>query len=141
MTGGGGLLSSILPTIQSAETTSHISIVIFTTVFGAFIIIGTQTVDGLNRLLFFTMLVALGAVLFLLVPEVKMDNLMAMPIDKALLISASPVFFTSFGFHGSIPSLNKYLGGNIKALRISILVGSFITLCGYILWQFGTHGC
>ncbi|KLT54862.1 aromatic amino acid transporter [Pasteurella multocida] len=140
VTGGGGLLSSILPTIQSAETTSHISIVIFTTVFGAFIIIGTQTVDGLNRLLFFTMLVALGAVLFLLVPEVKMDNLMAMPIDKALLISASPVFFTSFGFHGSIPSLNKYLGGNIKALRISILVGSFITLCGYILWQFGTHG-
>lgn len=36
--------------------------------------------------------------------------------------------------------MNKYLGGNIKALRISILVGSFITLCGYILWQFGTHG-
>ena len=32
---------------------------------------------------------------------------MAMPIDNALIISASPVFFTAFGFHGSIPSLNK----------------------------------
>lgn len=97
VTGGGNLLSVMVPTIQSAEITSQISIIIFTVVFGAFIILGTQTVDGLNRILLFTMLVALGAVLFLLVPEVKMDNLMAMPIDKALLISASPVFFTSFG--------------------------------------------
>ena len=41
-----------------------------------------------------------------------------------LIISASPVFFTAFGFHGSIPSLNKYLDGNVKSLRIAILVGS-----------------
>ncbi|MDH3003284.1 aromatic amino acid transporter [Pasteurella multocida] len=140
VTGGGGLLASILPTISSTETTSQISIVIFTIIFGAFIVSGTKIVDSLNRPLFFVMLSTLAVVLFLLIKEVKIDNLMAIPIDKALILSASPVFFTSFGFHGSIPSLNKYLGGNIKALRISILVGSFITLCGYILWQFGTHG-
>ena len=56
------------------------------------------------------------------------------------MISASPVFFTAFGFHGSIPSLNKYLGGNVNALRRSILVGSGITLGAYILWQLSTHG-
>lgn len=140
VTGGGGLLSSILPTIGDANITSQISIVIFTALFGSFIIIGTKTVDGLNRILFFTMLIALAIVFFLLVPEIKMNNLMAMPIDNALLISASPVFFTSFGFHGSIPSLNKYLDGNVRALRFSIIVGSGITLCGYILWQLGTHG-
>ena len=76
----------------------------------------------------------------LMLPEIKFDNLMATPIDKALIISASPVFFTAFGFHGSIPSLNKYLDGNVKALRFSILVGSAITLCAYILWQLSTHG-
>ncbi|MGC6406960.1 aromatic amino acid transporter [Bisgaard Taxon 45] len=140
VTGGGGLLASILPPIATAEITSQLSIVMFTLIFGAFIVIGTKTVDGLNRPLFLIMLGTLVVVLFLLLKEVKMDNLMAMPIDKALILSASPVFFTSFGFHGSIPSLNKYLGGNIRALRISILVGSFITLCGYILWQLGTHG-
>ncbi|MGC6378128.1 aromatic amino acid transporter [Bisgaard Taxon 45] len=140
VTGGGGLLTSILPPIATAETTSQLSIVMFTLIFGAFIVIGTKTVDGLNRPLFLIMLSTLVVVLFLLLKEVKMDNLMAMPIDKALILSASPVFFTSFGFHGSIPSLNKYLGGNIKALRTSIVVGSLITLCGYILWQLGTHG-
>ena len=75
-----------------------------------------------------------------MIPEIKIDNLMAMPIDKALLISASPVFFTAFGFHGSIPCLNKYLEGDVKALRFSIIVGSAITLVGYLLWQFSTHG-
>nr|PRK71356.1 Tyrosine-specific transport protein [Haemophilus influenzae] len=109
-------------------------------IFGSFIIIGTHSVDKINRVLFFVMLAVFAIVLILMLPEIKFDNLMATPIDNALIISASPVFFTAFGFHGSIPSLNKYLGGNVKALRFSILVGSAITLCAYILWQLSTHG-
>ena len=62
------------------------------------------------------MLAAFAVVLSLMLPEIKFDNLMATPIDNALIISASPVFFTAFGFHGSIPSLNKYLGGNVKSI-------------------------
>ena len=71
-----------------------------------------------------------------MLPNIKFDNLMAMPIDNALIISASPVFFTAFGFHGSIPSLNKYLDGNVKSLRIAILVGSGITLFAYFYGSF-----
>ncbi|TCP88653.1 tyrosine-specific transport protein [Cricetibacter osteomyelitidis] len=140
ITGGGGLLATILPEMGDADTKSKVSIGIFTALFGSFIVIGTKTTDALNRILFVIMLVALAGVLMLIVPEIQFSNLMAMPIDNALLISASPVFFTSFGFHGSIPSLNKYLNGDVKALRISIIVGSAITFIGYIIWQFGTHG-
>ena len=117
-----------------------VSILLFTVIFGSFIVIGTHSVDKINRVLFFVMLAAFAVVLSLMLPAIKFDNLMATPIDNALIISASPVFFTAFGFHGSIPSLNKYLGGNVKALRISILAGSAITLCAYILWQMSTHG-
>ena len=102
--------------------------------------IGTHSVDKINRVLFFVMIAAFILVLALMLPNIKFDNLMAMPIDNALIISASPVFFTAFGFHGSIPSLNKYLGGNVKSLRIAILVGSGITLFAYFLWQLSTHG-
>lgn len=136
VSGGGSLLSDLLP----ESFGNKISILLFTIIFGSFIVIGTHSVDKINRLLFFVMLAAFVIVLGLMLPEIKMDNLLAMPIDNALIISASPVFFTAFGFHGSIPSLNKYLGGNVKALRISILVGSSITLGAYILWQLSTHG-
>lgn len=134
VTGGGGILASTL------NIDNKLSIALFTLFFGAFIVVGTKSTDAINRILFFIMLAALGFVLILMAPEISINNLMAMPIDNALLISASPIFFTSFGFHGSIPSLNSYLGGDVKALRISIIVGSAITLFGYILWQLSTHG-
>ena len=136
ISGGGSLLKDLLP----EGFGDKVSILLFTVIFGSFIVIGTHSVDKINRVLFFVMLAAFAVVLSLMLPEIKFDNLMAMPIDNALIISASPVFFTAFGFHGSIPSLNKYLGGNVKALRISILAGSAITLCAYILWQMSTHG-
>lgn len=136
VSGGGSLLKDLLP----ESFGNKVSILLFTIIFGSFIVIGTHSVDKINRLLFFVMLAAFVIVLGLMLPEIKIDNLLAMPIDNALIISASPVFFTAFGFHGSIPSLNKYLGGNVKALRISILVGSSITLGAYILWQLSTHG-
>lgn len=136
VSGGGSLLKDLLP----ESFGDKVSILLFTVIFGSFIIIGTHSVDKINRVLFFVMLAVFTIVLILMLPEIKFDNLMATPIDNALIISASPVFFTAFGFHGSIPSLNKYLGGNVKALRFSILVGSAITLCAYILWQLSTHG-
>ena len=136
ISGGGSLLKDLLP----ESFGDKVSILLFTVIFGSFIIIGTHSVDKINRVLFFVMLAAFAVVLSLMLPEIKFDNLMATPIDNALIISASPVFFTAFGFHGSIPSLNKYLDGNVKALRISILAGSAITLCAYILWQMSTHG-
>jgi len=136
VSGGGSLLKDLLP----ESFGNKVSILLFTVIFGSFIVIGTHSVDKINRVLFFVMLAAFAVVLSLMLPEIKFDNLMATPIDNALIISASPVFFTAFGFHGSIPSLNKYLDGNVKALRISILVGSAITLCAYILWQMSTHG-
>ena len=136
VSGGGSLLKDLLP----ESFGDKVSILLFTVIFGSFIVIGTHSVDKINRVLFFVMLAAFAVVLSLMLPEIKFDNLMATPIDNALMISASPVFFTAFGFHGSIPSLNKYLDGNVKALRISILVGSAITLCAYILWQMSTHG-
>ena len=136
ISGGGSLLKDLLPDSFGDK----VSVLLFTVIFGSFIVIGTHSVDKINRVLFFVMLAAFAVVLSLMLPEIKFDNLMATPIDNALIISASPVFFTAFGFHGSIPSLNKYLDGNVKALRISILAGSAITLCAYILWQMSTHG-
>ena len=140
VTGGGAILASTLPDFATPDLKMKGSILAFTIFFGIFVAIGTSFVDALNRFLFITMIAALFIVLGLMIPEIKIDNLMAMPIDKALLISASPVFFTAFGFHGSIPCLNKYLEGDVKALRFSIIVGSAITLVGYLLWQFSTHG-
>ena len=132
VSGGGSLLMDLLPAMGDKDTMNKIAVLVFTIFFGSFIVIGTHSVDKINRVLFFVMIATFILVLALMLPNIKIDN--------ALIISASPVFFTAFGFHGSIPSLNKYLDGNVKSLRIAILVGSGITLFAYFLWQLSTHG-
>ena len=45
-------LGGLLPTIVDAETTTKIAGVIFTVVFGSFIVVGTTSVDAVNRIIF-----------------------------------------------------------------------------------------
>ncbi len=138
VTGGGSLLAGVLTFL--GENATQISIVLFTVVLGIFVVISTGAVDVLTRLLFIVKLVAFVLVLAMMLPLVQSDNLMNMPLKDFLIISASPVFFTSFGFHVVIPSINKYLDGDIRRLRIAILAGTAMPLSAYILWQMATHG-
>ncbi|MCS5946990.1 hypothetical protein LNP25_28910 [Klebsiella variicola subsp. variicola] len=52
---------------------------------------------------------------------------MTLPVEQAWPVRHS-VIFTSFGFHGSVPSIVSYLGGDIRKLRRVFLIGSFIPL-------------
>lgn len=138
VTGGGSLLGGVLPFL--GDMAVPVSIVLFTVILGVFIVISTQAVDSLTRVLFAVKLLAFFVVLVMMLPMVKMDNLMAMPLKDFLIISASPVFFTSFGFHVIIPSINHYLEGDIKKMRVAIIVGTAMPLVAYVLWQMATHG-
>src|SRR5580700_4764534 len=98
--------------------------IIFVFLFGTVVMAGIKHVDLFNRLL---MIVKLGSVLVLMalialhIDPVNYDN------GKAtLLLPALTVAITSFGFSIIVPSLRNYFDGNIKKLRIAILLGSFI---------------
>ena len=140
VTGGGSLISGLLPIFNDSGSANQIGILLFTVVLGSFVVIGTSSVDAVNRLFFFSKIVIFLFVLMMMLPRVSVDNLMAMPINHALVVSAAPVFFTSFGFHVVIPSIVKYLEGDVKRLKIAIIAGTGIPLIAYLLWQLSTHG-
>lgn len=64
-------------------------------------------------------------------------------INPQLLISANwlqapralPIAFTSFAFQGIIPTLASYLQYDVHKGRKAILIGSFIPLIAYTIWQ------
>lgn len=136
--GGGNLLAPLLS--FAGDNAEQLAIIGFVVVFAIIVTVGTGAVDGMTRLLFIGKLVAFALVLFTMLPKVTLENLGAMPLHHFLIISASPVFFTSFGFHVVIPSINKYLDGDVRRLRIAIIAGTAIPLVAYILWQMATHG-
>ncbi|MGB6189465.1 MAG: aromatic amino acid transport family protein [Aeromonas molluscorum] len=112
----------------------------FTLLFGGMVCIGTKQVDYLNRLMFAVKLVIMVAVLALLLPRAEGQHLLSLPLGQGLLLAGLPVIFTSFGFHGSIPSVMLYLGDCPKRLRRVFVWGSALPLILYVLWQVAILG-
>ena len=138
--GGGGQVHNKLSSLLDIDLPVQSGAIIFTLIIALTVSISTKSVDMLNRGLFFIKIIALIIMLAFLFPYASMENLVQMPIEQGLIIAALPVVFTSFGFHGSIPSIVKYMGKDTKALRKIMIVGSSLPLVIYILWQIASQG-
>ncbi|MGL6175454.1 MAG: aromatic amino acid transport family protein [Vibrionaceae bacterium] len=114
--------------------------ILFTLLVGIIVGLGTRSVDLINRGLFSLKIIALIVMLALLLPEVDSTHLLDLPLQQGLIVTAIPVVFTSFGFHSSIPSVVRYLGIEVNALRKIMLLGSALPLLIYLLWQLGSQG-
>ncbi|MFC3033767.1 aromatic amino acid transport family protein [Pseudoalteromonas fenneropenaei] len=133
--GGGGQLQTKLNHALGINLAPQFGSVILAVLVAIIVTLGTSTVDKLNRVLFTLKVVVLGSLFFVLTPYVRGQHLLDMPVQQGLIISALPVIFTSFGFHGSIPSIVRYVGIDIKTLRRVMIVGASVPLVIYIFWQ------
>ena len=140
ISGAGELLASSLNQWLDWRLPPAAGVLIFTGIGGTVVCIGTSLVDLFNRFLFSAKIIFLAIMLALLLPHIHQINLLTLPLQQGLALSAIPVIFTSFGFHGSIPSIVSYLGGDIRKLRRVFVIGSFIPLVAYIFWQLATLG-
>ncbi len=140
ISGAGELLASSLSQWFSADISPESGVLLFTVVAGSIVCIGTHMVDMFNRLLFSAKIILLVVMLTLLMPHIHQVNLLTLPLEQGLALSAMPVIFTSFGFHGSVPSIVSYLQGDVRKLRRVFITGSAIPLVAYIFWQMATLG-
>lgn len=140
ISGGGELVLISLNEYFNLNLPSITGPLAFTVIGGGVVCVGTHSVDMINRGLFTAKIIFLVIMLTIMIPHVKTANLLTLPLVQGLTLSAIPVIFTSFGFHGSIPSIVKYMNGDIAKLRKIFIIGSAIPLVVYILWQFATLG-
>ena len=140
ISGAGELLATSISQWTSQDFPVSLGVLLFTPVAGGVVCIGTHSVDLFNRILFSAKVVFLVVMLGLMLPNIHQTNLMTLPLEQGPALSAIPVIFTSFGFHGSVPSIVNYMGGNIRKLRWVFIIGSAIPLIAYIFWQLATLG-
>lgn len=140
ISGAGELLASSISDWTGTSISPTMGVLLFTFVAGGVVCVGTSLVDLFNRLLFSAKIIFLVVMLALLMPHVHKVNLLTLPLQQGLALSAIPVIFTSFGFHGSVPSIVSYMNGNIRKLRWVFITGSAIPLVAYIFWQLATLG-
>ena len=121
ISGAGELLASSLNQWLDWRLPPAAGVLIFTGIGGTVVCIGTSLVDLFNRFLFSAKIIFLAIMLALLLPHIHQINLLTLPLQQGLALSAIP-------------------GGDIRKLRRVFVIGSFIPLVAYIFWQLATLG-
>lgn len=140
ISGGGELMTVTIGNLLGQPVAAYWGILLFTMIGCTIVTIGTHSVDIINRILFTLKFVFLFLVLGVLTPHIEYTNLLTMPLKQGLVVTAIPILFTSFGFHGSIPSIVQYMNYDIKKLRKVFILGSMLPLITYIFWQLAIMG-
>ncbi|EKD71731.1 MAG: hypothetical protein ACD_46C00112G0002 [uncultured bacterium] len=132
--GGSDLFHNLL---QSAgiPITPWLAAIIFTCLFGAVVYLGIRSVDYVNRGLMTIKLGAYVLLIALLMPFISFENITAGDFKYISSTTAIMVTITSFGYAAIVPSLRIYFAGDVKKLKLAILIGSLVPLICYIAWD------
>jgi len=133
--------SSILHQEIGGSVPVPVLVIAFTLCLGVFVAICTQAVDYANRFVLFFKIGIFAVIVAGLLPFIQSENLAKTTVNSGFSFHyAIPIYFTSFAFHGSIPSLISYLDGNRKNIYKSLIIGSLLPLSVFSLWQLITLG-
>lgn len=131
--GGGELLQAGINQLLPLSLSATWSTVLFVLLFGIIVYLGNVIVGRVNTLLMvglilsYVLLIAGGAQFTqwkLLLRRNWGDTLIAVPL-----------LLTIFSFQTIVPSLTIYLKRDIRALRLSIVIGTTLSLIVYLIWQ------
>jgi tyrosine-specific transport protein len=137
VSGGTDLIHSIFQSLNIKINTGF-STILFVFILGCFVWHGIKLVDHTNRALMTGKMAVYFLLILILAPSVHLNNL---PSGSFYALSGAvmPAIF-SFGYSIIIPSLCTYLDGNVKQLRAAVLIGSFIPLICFIIWNYTVQG-
>lgn len=138
LVGCSQLISDFVGSFTSYEFPGWFWPVAIFVVFGSFVYFGTEVVDFLNRFLMTGLVIAYVVLIVMGFFHVNLSFLTHH--DWPLLISASSVVVTSFGYHIIIPTLSTYLEHDHRLMRKAIFIGSLIPFLIYLFWQFLSLG-
>lgn len=133
ISGSGELLTNFIFTVSGFELPLAIGSLILTVFFSIFLYFGTHSVDLFNRMMMTGLVVSYLLLVFLGMPHVELSRLNHRDWSSAFLVL--PTMIISFGYHNLIPSLKTYFAGDVKRLRLAIIIGSALPLLIYLLWQ------
>ncbi|MDF2550657.1 MAG: tyrp3 [Chlamydiales bacterium] len=124
---GGNLLQNWLPFSKVPAS------FFFLALFVPFVYLGTKAVDAANKVLMMGLIVSYAAFVVTGFSYINQDRLLT--YHFAGFSGAIPICLTSFGYHGVIPTLAKYLHYDIQKMKRAIIIGSAIPFVIYVLWQ------
>lgn len=124
---------NIVAELSQFTISDHWAPILFVFLFAPLVIIPTSLAGRLNIGLVAGLAISYVCFVFLGFSYVKLDLLKHADWSKSLMVL--PIAFTSFAYQGIIPTLSSYMDYDVKKTRQAILIGSFIPLFAYAIWQ------
>ncbi len=131
--GGGELFASGVERFFGIAVSETLAIVLFVIVFGTIIYLGNVIVGRVNTFLVFGLIAAYLLLIGTGAPHIRWEYLRRSNWGNTLI--AVPMLLTVFSFQTIVPSLTIYLKQDGRALRLSIILGTTLTLLVYVIWQ------
>lgn len=131
---GGQLFAEILNSLFNLELSREAGIFICAFVAALLTYVETKIFGGLNRYLFFGLIITYFILVFIGFPLVRSTNLAHVNWTEA--IATVPILLICFGYQNLVPSLTYYLNKNVNAIRFAIIVGNLIPFFIYFIWNF-----
>jgi tyrosine-specific transport protein len=136
MAGGASVFDQVADYLFGLKLSKTSAVLLFAAIFGAVTLARTRFVDMANRWLLFVKTSFFVIIIAAALPKIDLSLLQYAPAEGLPSFSVLiPLFFTSFGFHGSIPTIVNYIGPDAHKLRSTFIIGSTIPLLIYILWE------
>lgn len=124
---------NILVQISQQAIPDWLGPILFVAIFAPFIMIPTALAGRLNVGLVIGLALSYVGFVGVGVPYVNNAFLKEMHWQNSLL--SLPIAFTAFAYQGIIPTLTGYMQHDMQKTRRVILLGSFIPLLAYIVWE------
>lgn len=107
--------------------------VFFLLLFAPLIYGGAHVVGRLNIFLMLGLGISYLMFVYLGFSHVQSDFLLH--ANWSMLWTALPITFTAFAYQGTIPTLVNYMKRDVPKIRLAIIIGSFLPLITYAIWQ------
>lgn len=133
ISGTGALFSSFFYSFFHLQVPDWVGSVALIVLFGWIVYLGTRSVDLCNRFLMLVKIVCFGLLVLFSATYIKPQLLLH--VDPIYAPMSFPLLVIAFGFHNMIPSLTNYMKGNLKYVRLSIIIGSLIAFAIYLIWE------
>lgn len=107
-------------------------------IFGGIIYAGNDSLNLVNKVFSIILFVSLFYIIALAFTKADLEIVKNYDVKSSIL--TIPLIITSFGFAIVIPSINNYLNFEVKKIKKVVLIGSFVPLIIYLLWEFSLLG-
>lgn len=119
--------------LANGQMADWVGPIVFLLLFAPCIVIPTALAGRINLVLMAGLILSYVCFVFLGIRYINPQLLVS--ADWLQAPKALPIAFTSFAYQGIIPTLASYLQYDVRKGRKAILIGSFIPLIAYTVWQ------